>query len=113
MKKNKINCINVNNLLSKIYENREEEIYMYKENERNMLEKKSKAYENIYTAINNVPNAFRETKAGIETSIETYLETLNELQGMENEKFYKEGFSDAINLIMDCINRNVHKTKEL
>ena len=31
---------------------------------------------------------------------------------MENEKFYKEGFSDAINLIFGCFEKN-KKEKEL
>ena len=30
------------------------------------------------------------------------------MQGFENEKFYKEGFSDAIQLILECIN-NKHE----
>ena len=45
----------------------------------------------------------------LENSITKYLEKLNEFQGIENEKFYKEGFSDAINLIFDCYKKNEKK----
>lgn len=103
MKKNKSNCTSINDLLSKIFEKREEEIYEFEENERELLSKKSNDYSNIYIAINNVPNAFTETRKGIEESIETYLETLNNIQGIENKKFYKEGFRDAISLLINCL----------
>lgn len=83
MKKNKNNCTAINDLLSKIYENREEELYMFREDERKLLLKKSNDYSNIYIAINNVPNAFTETRKGIEESLEAYLETLNNIQGIE------------------------------
>ena len=41
-------------------------------------------------------------------SLAESIETLNEIQGIENEKFYEEGFSDAIQLILECIN-NKHE----
>ena len=107
MKKQNIKLdIEIKNILDKIFAQREEEIYNIRADERKLLSKKSKNYSNMYIAINNVPSAFRETKKGIETSIENYLETLNDIQGIENKKFYEEGFADAINLMVNCLNRN-------
>ena len=108
--KNKIDNVELkaNNLLNELFRTREDSIYNFTYNERKILSKKSKDYSNIYIAIDNIPDGFIETINGIKTSIENYIETLNEIQGIENEKFYEEGFSDAIQLILECIN-NKHE----
>jgi len=98
--------IKTKSILDKIFEQREDELYNITAEERKLLSKKSKDYANIYIAIDNVPPAFKETRKGIETSVENYLETLSDIQGIENEKFYKEGFSDAISLILNCVNNS-------
>lgn len=98
--------INTKDIIGMLLEQREEELYNTTITEKNLTQKQSENYSNIYTAIDNVPDAFVETKKGIEISIEKYLEILNEIQGIENEKFYREGFSDAINLIINCISKN-------
>lgn len=109
MKNNNKTFYSYNNLLNKIFEQREIEIYEIKQNERKLLLQKSKEYSNIFISINNIPNAFKETRKGIKDNITKYLETFNEIQGIENEKFYKEGFSDAIKLILDCCVINTNK----
>ena len=110
---NKKNEFEENDLLDKIFRAREEEIYEFKEEERKLLSKKSQDYQKIYIAIENIPDSFVETINGIKTSIENYIETLNEIQGIENEKFYKTGFSDAVNLITKCLYQNMDERKEL
>lgn len=114
MNKQKYNLqISTKDIIGMILEQREEELYNTKIVEKDLTQKQSENYSNIYTAIDNVPDAFVETKKGIEISIEKYLEILNEIQGIENEKFYREGFSDAINLIINCISKNSDIEKEL
>lgn len=104
MDKHKTNKeLEVNNILEILFLQREDEIYQITENERELLQKQSEDYCKIDTAIDNIPEAFIETKKGIEKSIETYLDTLSSVQANENEKFYKTGFSDAVKLIMDCL----------
>lgn len=93
-------------LLDEFFTTREEEIYNITDCERELVSKKSKDYAKIYTAIENIPDGFVETIESIKTSIETYLETLTDIQGIENEKFYKFGFSDAVNLFMECLCKN-------
>lgn len=95
--------LEVKNILDMIFLQREDELYQITENERELLHKKTKDYSKIYTAIDNIPKAFSETKKGIEKSIETYIDTLSSVQVNENEKFYKTGFSDAIKLVIDCL----------
>ncbi|MBS5863802.1 MAG: hypothetical protein KIC54_03835 [Clostridium sp.] len=104
---------NKDNLLSKIFEQREDELYEIKNNERKLISQKSKDYSNIDIAIDNLPDTLTETRKGIKDSIEKYLERLNEIQGIENEKFYKEGFSDAIKLIFSCCGNENNKEKDL
>lgn len=105
--------LEVKNILDMLFLQREDEIYQITETERELSLKKSKDYSKIYTAINNIPNAFIETRKEIEKSIEIYLNTLGLVQANENEKFYKTGFSDAVRLIMDCLCKNTNSQKEL
>lgn len=106
MKKNRNDSnFQVYDVLSKIFEQQEEDIYKFTAEEKEKNLKKYNYYSNIYTSIENIPDAFIET-TGIKTSIENYLEILSDLQGIENKKFYKRGFSDAINLILNCIRYN-------
>lgn len=93
-------------ILNKLFNQRENEIYNIRSNERKVISQNYTEYNNIFVAINNIPNGFTETKTNIQSSITKYLEKLNELQGIENEKFYKEGFSDAISLILNCCEKN-------
>lgn len=97
--------------LDKLFKHRENEIYSIKYDDRNVLSQSNKDYNNIFIAINNIPNGFTETRNNIQNSITKYLEGLNAFQGMENEKFYKEGFSDAINLIFGCFEKNKKEKK--
>lgn len=107
MNKSKNKCdFQMSNMLDKIFEQREEEIYNFTAEEIEKSAKKSQDYDNMYIAINNIPDAFTGTTKGIKTSIENYLESLNDLQGMENKKFYQKGFSDAINLILNYVNND-------
>lgn len=95
--------------LDKLFKQRENEIYNIRKKERKIVKQYNKEYNDIFVSINNIPNGFTETRNYIQSSITKYLEKLNEFQGMENEKFYKEGFSDAINLIFNCYVKYTNK----
>lgn len=113
---NKVNNnqkLEVKDILDMLFLQREDEIYQITESERKLSYKKSEDYSKIYTAIDNIPNAFVETKKVIGKSIEIYLNTLSAVQANENEKFYKTGFSDAVKLILDCLCKNADNKKEL
>ncbi len=110
MKKQDImNIIDFNSILEKIFEQREEELYNITVCKEELSFKKSKNYLKIYTEINNIPENLKETKKCIEISIENYLETLNDIQCIEDKNFYKEGFFDAINLIIEFLNNGLEK----
>ncbi len=107
MEKKKDLYSDTRNILNKIFESREDELYNISKEELNLITKKSNYYSKIDIAIDNVPPVFKETKANIKMVIETYIETCNKIQAIEGERLYKEGFCDAINLIVNClINKN-------
>lgn len=89
-------------LLDVIYEGRCENLsettIKDRKNINSLLESKKIAYEHIDIAINNVPNAFVETRKMIKESIEGYLNILNLIGSYENEKFYKCGFCDGVSI---------------
>lgn len=99
---NDLSSVLNDDLLDIIYEDRCEKLSEItiedQKNINNLLETKNKAYENIDIAINNVPNGFVETRKMIKESIENYLNVLNLIGSYENEKFYKCGFCDGINM---------------
>lgn len=76
-----------------------------------VISKRAEDYSKLYTSLENIPDAFVETNRQIKTNIENYIETLNNIQGIENEKFYSAGFSDAINLIVECLLKDTNNKK--
>lgn len=89
-------------LLNDIYEKRCEKLSIItlddEKNIKDLLEDKNNAYEFISIAISNIPNAFVETRKMIKESIDKYVEVLNSIGSYENEKFYKCGFCDGMNI---------------
>ena len=43
------------------------------------------------------------SKSKVKDSLESYIDKVNVIGSYENEKFYKIGFADAINLILECV----------
>ncbi len=47
------------------------------------------------------------SKAKVKDSLESYIDKVNVIGSYENEKFYKIGFTDAMNLVFECIKREI------
>ncbi len=96
-------------LVSELFNQREDKISNRTIEEKgelkNLLNKSNKDYENILVAINNIPDGFVETKKCIKECIDTKLDTINEIGGYENEKFYKAGVYDGVNFILECLKK--------
>lgn len=45
------------------------------------------------------------SKSKVKDIIESYIDRVNVIGAYENEKFYKIGFADAINLVFECAGR--------
>ena len=103
-----MNNINKNKIMENLYRSREDSLYALNSEDKIKLgklfsEKKIKD-EQLTIAISNIPNVFTETTKNLKKAIEEKVEILMEISSYDNEKFYKAGFSDAINLIMECKN---------
>ena len=47
------------------------------------------------------------SKSKVRDSLESYIDKVNVIGSYENEKFYKIGFVDAMNLVFECIKREI------
>ena len=47
------------------------------------------------------------SKSKVKDSLESYIDKVNVIGSYENEKFYKIGFTDAMNLVFECIKREI------
>ena len=47
------------------------------------------------------------SKAKVKDSLESSIDKVNAIVSYENEKSYKTGFTDAINLVFECIKREI------
>lgn len=47
------------------------------------------------------------SKSKLKDSLESYIDKVNVIGSYENEKFYKIGFADAMNLVFECIKREI------
>ena len=47
------------------------------------------------------------SKSKVKDSLESYIDKVNVIGSYENEKFYKIGFADAMNLVFECIKREI------
>lgn len=47
------------------------------------------------------------SKSKVRDSLESYIDKVNVIGSYENEKFYKIGFTDAMNLVFECIKREI------
>lgn len=62
-------------------------------------DKINQKYLEYKNTLDNIPNGLRITKREIIDKFNEYTETLTEREGYFNEKYYKEGLKDGINLI--------------
>ena len=46
-------------------------------------------------------------KSKVRDSLESYIDKVNVIGSYENEKFYKIGFTDAMNLVFECIKKEI------
>lgn len=95
-----------NSILNKIFESREEDLCSLSEKDKKSLKEilsKSKSFKDVLSAIDNIPECFIETRKLITDAVEEHVDKINLEKAYENEKFYKCGFVDGVNLIIDCI----------
>lgn len=60
-------------------------------------------YEDLLVPIKNLPPHFNNTREFILERLEGYMERQNSLIAYDNEKFYKNGFCDGVQIILEAL----------
>ena len=106
-KKIKITDFIDNSLLDTIYREREDSLYQHtKIDNENIIELTKNlpiTYEDLLLAIKNLPPHFNNTREFILERLEGYMERQNSLIAYDNEKFYKKGFCDGVQIILEAL----------
>lgn len=92
-------------MLSKIFEIRENELASINNKDKEFLKKEkidlNETYKQLLEIINNIPLNEKERVKLIE-KIDEYIEINNYRNAYFNEKYYKEGFKDGLQLKIEC-----------
>ena len=96
-----------NSMLDLIYKEREDSLYQYdvydKEKIKKMTVKNPITYEDLLIAVKNLPPHFKNTRELILEKLESYIERQNCLTAYDNEKFYKNGFCDGVQMMLEVL----------
>ena len=94
-----------NDILTFIFNARVEELSLLTQKDKDYLAKycsTDKAYNNLEKLINqNCAN----NSADILSSVDDFVDDLNFESGYFNEKYYKQGFADGVNLMRDIMSK--------
>lgn len=96
-----------NSIIEKIYQEREDALYQYTDIDNKKINEITKqnpiTYEKLLLAIENLPPHFNNTREFILERLEGYIERQNCLNAYDNEKFYKNGFCDGVQLMLEIL----------
>lgn len=98
---------NKGSVLTTLFESREENLYSLTEKDKEKIKnltKNNDSYEKLFGILEDLSNTPQNLEK-IRNSLDSYIDKINIIGAYENEKFYKIGFSDAVNLILECVNR--------
>lgn len=97
-------CENKKGVLEDLFESREEELCALTERDKQKIERLTRnndSYDKLFEAIEDLSNNSEKLEE-VRNSLDSYIDKINIIGAYENQKFYKIGFSDAINLILEC-----------
>lgn len=98
-------CESKKEVLDNLFESRETNLYVLTEEDKKKIEnltKNNDTYEKLFNVIEELSSDTNKLEK-VRDSLDSYIDRINIANSYENEKFYKIGFSDAINLILECI----------
>lgn len=108
-KKENITDFMNNSLLDTIYREREDSLYQHTNTDTENIKEINKnnpiTYEDLLVAIKNLPPHFNNTREFILERLEGYLKRQNSLTAYDNEKFYKSGFCDGVQLVLEALEK--------
>lgn len=101
-------CESKKEVLDNLFESRETNLYALTEEDKKKIEnltKNNDTYEKLFNIIEELSSDTNKLEK-IRESLDSYIDRINIAGSYENEKFYKIGFSDAINLLLECVRIN-------
>lgn len=95
------------NMLDTIFNARAEELSNMISNDIKTIEKTAKKTNQEYAVfksnLDKIPDEYRDIKRNIIDAFNEYNNALEYREGYFNEKYYKAGIKDAVNLLINCI----------
>ncbi|MBR3254821.1 MAG: hypothetical protein IKF97_01125 [Clostridia bacterium] len=100
---------NEQSILNQLFVSKEENICALNEYDKKRIKELTKdndTYQMLLDKLEDLPDD-DISKAKVKDSLESYIDKVNVIGSYENEKFYKIGFADAMNLVFECIKREI------
>ena len=97
---------NEQSVLNQLFVSKEENICALNEYDKKRIKELTKNNDTYQMLLDKLEDLSDNdiSKSKVRDSLESYIDKVNVIGSYENEKFYKIGFADAINLIFECIN---------
>jgi Zn-dependent M32 family carboxypeptidase len=98
---------NKSSVLNDLFVSREENICAITELDKKRIKELTKNNDTYQMLLDKLDKLSNDdiAEAKVKDTLESYIDKVNIIGSYENEKFYKIGFADAINLILECIRK--------
>lgn len=96
-------------VLNQLFVSKEENICTFTELDKKRIKELTKDNDTYQMLLDKLEEISNDdiSKSKVKDSLESYIDKVNVIGSYENEKFYKIGFYDAINLVFECIKREI------
>lgn len=96
---------NEQSVLNQLFVSKEEKIYALNEYDNKRIKELTKDNDTYQMLLDKIEDLSDDEilKSKVKDSLESYIDKVNVIDSYENEKFYKIGFTDAMNLVFECI----------
>lgn len=94
-------------VLNQLFVSKEENICALTEYDKKRIKELTKDNDTYQMLLDKLEELSNDdiSKSKVKDSLESYIDKVNVIGSYENEKFYKIGFTDAMNLVFECIKR--------
>ncbi len=98
---------NEQSVLNQLFVSKEENLFALTEYDKKRIKELTKDNHTYQMLLDKLENLSDDdiSKSKVKDSLESYIDKVNVIGSYENEKFYKIGFTDAMNLVFECIKR--------
>ena len=100
---------NEQSILNQLFVSKEENICALNEYDKKRIKELTKDNDTYQMLLDKLEDLSDDniSKSKVKDSLESYIDKVNVIGSYENEKFYKIGFIDAMNLIFECMKQGI------